>query len=119
MARQLPWHHEDGVDADVVTVAGKAGCKALRSNRNAAEAIFVEGQGRGLGAAALLHFHEGNDLSAPCHQVDFSTRNPRTPCEDSPAAQSQPPCGNGFRAPPASFRDMTVQALPAKSNALA
>jgi hypothetical protein len=119
MARKFSGYHEDGVDADVVARPCVARCKSLSRNGDAAESIFVERQSGGVFTIALLNLDEGNHLSAPCHQVDFATRNSCAPRQDSPAAQPQPPRGNGFRAPSTGFRNVTVQALPANSKALA
>jgi hypothetical protein len=119
----MPWqpagHDEDGIDANVVTRPRVAGGEPLGGDRDTAEAIFVEREGGGIFAAPLLHFHEGDRLSALRNEIDFTAVNTRSPSENSPAMKPQPPGREGFRAPPPRFRDVAIQALPAKSSALA
>jgi len=119
VAWQLAGHNENCVDADVVSRPCIARRKSLGGGGNAAKAIFVEGQGCRIITIALLDLDEGNHFSAPRDQVDFAARNSCAPRQDSPTVQTEPPGGHRFRAPATGFRDVAVQALPAKSSALA
>jgi hypothetical protein len=65
MARQLAWHQENCVDADVVTRTRVAGRKSLGGNSDAAEAIFVERHCCRLFASSLFNFDEGHSSPAP------------------------------------------------------
>jgi len=112
-------HKENGVDANVVARPRVTRRKPFGGDGDATKAIFVERHGRSIFTAPLLDLDERDRPSAFGDQVDFSSCNARTSGEDSPAVKTQPPCGERFRSPPAGFRNVAVQALPAKSSALA
>jgi hypothetical protein len=112
-------HQEDGIDTNIVAVSRIAGRQPFRSDGNASQAIFVEGQSSRLLTAPLFDLDESQRAPASCDQIHLAAGNPCSPREDSPAAQAKPPCGQRFRTPPTGFCNVTIQALPASSSALA
>lgn len=119
MTRQAPRDDEDGVDADRVAGLGIARGQALGGGRDAAQTIFVERQGRGILAGALLDLDEGEGMAAPRNQVDLAARDPRAPRENMPAVQPEPPCRDRLGAAPPRFGRLAGQSLVPSSSARA
>ena len=118
MARQLAGQQEDGVDADVVAGAHEARRQPLGGDDDPAQPIVVEGDGGAFLGGARLDLDEGDDFAAAGNQVDFAARDARPLGEDPPAAKSQPPGRQPFRAPAAPLRlDPPVQRLSSRARA--
>jgi hypothetical protein len=76
---------EQAVYPDVISLAGISPREPLCRNCDAAEPIFVQRPGGGIGCASLLHFDEGDDPTAACNQIDFSAGHAGTLCKDAPS----------------------------------
>lgn len=119
MTGQAARDEEQRIDADCVAIAGEAGRKPFRGDRNTAQPIFVERPGGGVRGAALLDLDEGQRSAAPGDQVDLAAGNPGALGEDPPALQTEPPGGERFRPPPARFSELPLQSLAPSSSARA
>ena len=113
MARPAARDDEDCVDADVVAGSGEADRQPLSGDRDAAQAITVEREGGGFLAAAGLDLDEGDYPAAPRDDVDFAAGDARSPGEDGPAMEPQPPRRDRLGAPPGLFGPRTVAGQPA------
>jgi len=101
VTRQPPRNNEDGIDPDVVPVAGIARRKSLGCNGDATKAIFVQRPGRCLLTAALLNLNERDRPAATGDEIYFAARNAGAPGKDAPTLKAQPPRGNCFGVSPA------------------
>lgn len=119
MAGQAARDEEQCINANGVAIAGEAGRKPFRGDRNTAQPIFVERPGGSVLGAALLDLDEGQRSAAPGNQVDLAAANPRALGEDPPALQTEPPGRERFRPPPACFGDLPLQSLAPSSSARA
>lgn len=113
------WDQEQHIDADYIAILGKTGRQPFGGESDPAQAIFIERPGRSFLAAALFDFDKGESSAASCDQVDLTARNARTPCQNAPALQPEPPGRERLRSPPPCFRQLPVQLLPASSSARA
>lgn len=91
MPRETAGQEKDGVDADIIAVAHEARRQPLSRDRDAAQAILVEGHRRAFLAGARLDLDKGDDAAAACDQVDLAAGNARPCRQDAPAMQPQPP----------------------------
>ena len=121
--RQVPWQaprdDEQGIDADVVALAGVARRQALSGHCDAAKAVFVQRPSGGFRRTPLLDLDEGDDAPASGHQIDFAAGNAGAAGKNAPALQPQPPGGDCFRPAPARLRQLPVQSPPPSSKARA
>jgi hypothetical protein len=118
MAGKPAGHEEDGIDADVVALAGVTRRQPLGGDRNAPQPVLVEGHGHALFGASRFDLDEGDNAPAAGHQVDFAARHSGALGQDAPAMQPQPPGGEalGAAAPPLRF-EASVQRLSSSARA--
>lgn len=109
MAWQSSRCDEDGVDTDVLALAGIARRELFCRRRNPAQAIVVECHCGGFFAGTGLYFDKGDGASPLRYQINLPAARTDTPGEDSPAFEAQPPCGDAFRATPGLFGTLSVQ----------
>jgi hypothetical protein len=119
MAGQAAGNEEQGIDADVVAIAGIARREPLGSDRDPAQAIFVERPRCRFLAAALLDLDEGQNAPAPGDQIDLATRDTGSDSKYPPPLQAQPPGRERFRPPTARLGHLPVQLPPPSSSARA
>ena len=118
MSRQPAGHEENGVDADVVAVAGVAGRQPLGRDRDPAQAVLVESHGGAFVTTARLHLNEGEHPPAPRNEVDFAAGHAGALRQDAPAVQPQPPGRQPFRPTTALLgNDAAVQRLSSSARA--
>ena len=118
VAGQPARQQEDGIDANVVTLTRVARRQPFGGNRHPAQPVLVERNCQPLLAAARLDLDEGQDSSPARDEVDLAARYARPLGEDPPAAKSQPPGRQPFRAPAAPLRlDPPVQRLSSRARA--
>ena len=100
--RQFSGHQENGVDTNVVAVAGVARSKAFGGKGNTPQPILIKRRGSAFRTATRFYFNESNDLAAASDEIDLSARCACAPSEDAPAVQPKPPCGEclGFASLP-------------------
>ena len=115
MAWQPARHQEDRIDADVIAFSCIAGRQPLGGNDDAAQAVFVQGQGCRFLRGSRLDLDKRDDPSASCNEIDFATRHPCAARQDPPAMQAQPPGGDSFRLATALFGDDSPVQRPSSS----
>lgn len=100
--RQFSGHQENGVDTNVVAVAGVARSKAFCGNGNAPQPILIKRRGSAFLSATRFYFDESDDFAAASDEIYLSARYACAPSEDAPAVQPKPPCGDylGFASLP-------------------
>lgn len=96
VAWQPAGHQEDGIDSNIVPLAGVARRQPLGGHRDATQAILVERHGSRLFVCPRLDLDECDCPSAPRDEIDFSAGHAGTAGEDAPAVQAQPPGGDGL-----------------------
>lgn len=104
MAREGAGRDQDGVDAKIVAGARVTRGQHFRRRRHPAQARHIERLIQRGAAVARLDLDKGERPSPPRNKVDFT--DPRTDplCDDAPAVEAQPPCGDAFRPPPRCLR---------------
>jgi len=115
MAWQLAGQEENGVDADVVSVAHEARRQPLGGDDDAAQAIVVERHGGAFLGGAGLDLDKGDDFAAAGDQVDFAAGDAGAAGEDPPAMQPQPPGGEAFGAATALLGQLATVQRPSSS----
>ncbi len=116
--RKAPRNDKHGIDPNGVAGPGKAGRQSFRGHCHPPQSIFVQCPGGCILRPALLHLDERDGSAAPCDQIDFTARDPRTLGENVPAIEAQPPSGNCLRPTSSRFSPLTIQSLPPSSSAL-
>lgn len=110
---------ENGVDADIVTVARVARGKLFGGGGDPSQAAAIERHSGGIGGRALFHFDEGEHFAAPGDEVDLAATKLHAPAKDSPAVEPEPPGGDGLGAATAPFCFPPVQSELASMSARA
>lgn len=119
MLRQSSRHNEQGIDADIITVASIAVGQSPSGNRDAPQPIFVQCPRGGVHRVALLDLDERQHTPAPSDQVYLAAGYTRPLGQNSPAMEPQPPGGDGLGLAAARLGKLAVQSLPPSSNARA
>ena len=103
VTRETARDDKQGVNPDVVAIAGKAGREPLGRHCDAAQPKFVERPIRGFLGCPLLDLDKRQHSAAPGHQVDLAARHTDALREDPPTPQAQPPGGYCLRLASAGF----------------
>lgn len=119
MPGQSSRHKEQGVNPNVIAIASVARCQPLGGDGDATQPIFIERPGGRVLATSLLDLDERQDAASPGDQIDFAARYAGSLRKDSPAAEAQPPGGDGLRLAAARLRLLPVQSPPPSSRARA
>jgi hypothetical protein len=106
--RELAGHDEERVDSDVVAIAHVALRQPLGGDRDSAEAVAVEREGRGLLAPARLNFDEGQGPASARDDIDFAARDSRPAGKNPPPLQAQIPARQSLGPATPAFRLLPV-----------
>ena len=87
MPGQAAGDQEQGVDADVVAIAGVARRETFSGDRDPAQPIFVESPGGRIFGGALLYFDKGQRAPTAGDKVDFAAGYAGSARENPPALQ--------------------------------
>lgn len=104
MARQAARRKQDNVHADIFTMTRITRCKLRCRCDYAAQAIAVNRMVKIGGGPAAFHLDKSDDPPAPGDNINLPGGHPHPLPDNPPAMQTQPPCGQAFRAPPFDFR---------------
>ena len=114
---QAARNDENGIDAEIVTVAGVARGETLGGDRDPFQPVPVERYAGGIVGSARLDLDKRNDAAAPGYQVNFAARDPSPASQYSPTVEAQPECRHAFGEAAAAFGLLAIHFIRSSARA--